>query len=141
LAIQEKSPYVYIFGHARTSDNGIDKVLYWQPRLSIPSAAENSYLFRAISNTDIIEVVWIIPPKVTWPQYKKGNITESDICVWSIHMYKNQRPTLEKPHPDDLTEEQGRIIMKRIVDEKREEIRMNKNKAKIITDLAEYSKL
>lgn len=141
LAIQEKSPYVYIFGHARTADNGIDKVLYWQPRLSIPSAQDNSYLFRALSNSDIIEVVWIIPPKVTWAQYRKGNVTESDICAWSIQMYKTQRPNLEKPHPDDMTDEKARLIMKQIVDERREYIRLNKNKAKIITDLEAYSKL
>lgn len=141
LAIQEKAPYVYIFGHARSADNGVDKVLYWQPRLSIPSAEDNSYLFRAISNSDIVEVVWIIPPKVYWSQYKKENVVDSDICSWSINMYKNKRMELEKPHVDDMKEELARHIMKRIVDEKREQIRIDKTKTKIITDLEEYNRI
>lgn len=141
LAIQEKSPYLYIFGHARTADNGVDKTLFWQPRLSIPSADDNSYLFRALSNSDNIEVVWIIPPKETWNQYKKGNVTESDVCVWSINMYKNKRSELEKVHTDDMPEEQARRIMKQIVDEKREDLRIKNTKAKIITDLEAYSRI
>lgn len=124
LAIQEKCPYVYIFAHPRTHDNGIDKVLYWDPRLSIPEAQTNSYLFRAISKTDIIEVVWMIPDKTMWNQYKKGNVTEHNWCRWSIEMFKTNKKELEKPHPDDLPEEMTRIILKRIVDEKREEIRI-----------------
>src|SRR6188768_2538257 len=63
LALQEKSPYIYIFAHPRTADDGITKVMYWQPRLSIPEAQENSYLFRVISHTDIFETIWMIPPK------------------------------------------------------------------------------
>src|ERR1043165_3721886 len=74
LAYQSKSPYVYIFGHARTHENGVDKVLYWQPRLMKPNPESNSYLFRATSNTDIMEICWILPPHELWPQYKKGNV-------------------------------------------------------------------
>src|SRR5882672_2443569 len=78
LAIQDKSPYVYIFAHPRTADDGVNKRMLWDPRLSIPEPQTNSYLFRAISKTDIIEVIWMLPPVETWPQYKKGNITESN---------------------------------------------------------------
>ena len=70
LAIQEKSPYLYIFAHPRTADDGVNKRLFWQPRLSIPESQSNSYLFRAISHTDLIEVVWMIPPKELWGQLK-----------------------------------------------------------------------
>src|SRR6185503_3789607 len=61
LSIQEKSPYVYLFAHPRTADDGVNKRLLWDPRLSIPEAQTNSYLFRAISHSDIIEVVWMLP--------------------------------------------------------------------------------
>lgn len=126
LAIQERSPYLYIFAHPRTADNGVDKRLLWQPRLSIPEPQTNSYLFRAISKTDLIEVCWILPPKEMWDQYKKGNVTESNWCLWSIGQFKENREHLKQPHPEDFSEEKAASIMKQIVDEKRQEIRTRK---------------
>ncbi len=117
LAIQEKSPYLYVFGHPRTHDNGIDKNLFWQPRLSIPEAQSNSYLFRVISHTDLIEVVWMIPAKELWGQFDEGKVTESNICAWSIDQLKSNKIGLERPHPDDMPEEKSRLIMRSIVDE------------------------
>lgn len=126
LAIQEKSPYVYIFAHPRTADDGLSKRMLWQPRLSIPKAQTNSYLFRALSNSDIIEVVWMIPPREMWPQYEKGKVTESNEVAWSIEMFKHKRAELEKPHPHDMGEESARMILKQIVDEKLQEVRRPK---------------
>lgn len=117
LAIQEKSPYVYIFAHPRTADDGVTKRLLWQPRLSVPEAQTNSYLFRALSHTDIIEVCWILPPKEMWGQYEKGKVTEDNWSAWSIEMFKTNKKALEKPHPEDLPEEKSRLIMRAIVDE------------------------
>lgn len=126
LALQEKSPYIYIFAHPRTHDNGVDKVLYWQPRLSIPDPQDNSYLFRAISNSDIIEVCWIIPAKEMWNEYKKGNVTESNWALWSIEMYKTRKSELEKPHPDDLPEEQARLLLRQVLEEHQQSLKMKK---------------
>lgn len=126
LAIQEKSPYIYIFAHPRTTDDGLNKRMLWQPRLSIPEAQTNSYLFRAISHTDTIQVVWLIPPKEQWKQYEKGNVTESNEVAWSIEMFKHNRKELEKPHPDDMLEEYARLILKAIVDEKLQEVKTKK---------------
>jgi len=123
LAIQEKSPYVYLFAHPRTADDGVTKIMYWDPRLSLPEAQTNSYLFRAISKTDTIEVIWLIPPREMWPQYDMGKVTESNEVAWSINQFKHNRKELEKPHPDDLPEERARLILKAIVDEKLQEIR------------------
>ena len=126
LAIQEKSPYFYIFAHPRTADDGVNKKMFWQPRLTIPEAQENSYLFRATSKTDLIEVVWMIPPSETWPQYKKGNITESNVCRWSIEMLQSHKSKLETPHPEDMIEERARIILKAVIDEHRQKLRQSK---------------
>lgn len=131
LAIQEKSPYVYIFAHPRTLgmdekydllksgrctlDNIPEKVMMWQPRLSVPEAQENSYLFRAQSNSDVVEVCWLLPPKETWDQYKKGNVTESELVVWSINQFTKDKKALESPHPDDMPEERGRQILRQII--------------------------
>ena len=91
LSIQEKSPYVYLFAHPRTDDTGTKKRMLWQPRLSIPQVQSNSYLFRALSKSDIIEVCWIIPAKEFWGQYKKDNVTESNWATWSIDQFKNNK--------------------------------------------------
>lgn len=116
LAYQEKSPYVYLFAHPRTMDNG-HKALYWQPRLSKPSAQTNSYLFRAQSKTDIIEVCWMIPPREMWAQYNLGKVTEHELVTWSIQQFQHNRKELEKPHPDDMTEERGKLIIEMVLKE------------------------
>ena len=134
LSIQDRSPYVYIFAHPRTDDDGVTKRMLWQPRLSIPPAQTNSYLFRAKSKTDLVEVIWMIPAIEYWDQYKSGNVTESNICSWSIDQYKTNRNGLEKPHPEDLPEERARLIMKQILDEKLQQLRMQKYASKPETE-------
>jgi hypothetical protein len=104
LQMQEKSPYVYLFAHPRTADDGVTKVMYWQPRLTKPPAQENSYLFRAISNTDTIEIKWLIPPQELWKQYTRNNVTENELVLWSINQLKYNKEDLEKPEHDDLSD-------------------------------------
>lgn len=126
LAYQDRSPYVYIFGHARTHDNGVDKRLLWEPRLTKPTPQSNSFLFRAISKTDNMEVCWILPPFETWSQYKKGNVVESDDVSWSIYQYQNNREELAKPFPDDLPDEKCKQILLEIAREMEEAIARKK---------------
>lgn len=114
IALQEYSPYIYIFAHPRTHDDGVTKVMYWQPRLTKPEAQTNSYLFRAISKTDLMEVCWLIPPSETWKQYKKGNVTENDLVNWSVNLFKNNKEGLESPMMDDLPDEKVREIYESI---------------------------
>lgn len=114
LKLQEYSPYVYLFAHPRTSDDGHSQRMIWQPRLCKPKAQTNSYLFRAQSKTDLIEICWLLPPREQWNQYKKGNITESDITNWSINLFKTKRAELEESHPEDLSDERIRYIYRLI---------------------------
>lgn len=127
LAIQDKSPYLYIFAHTRKTDDQRNDRLLWQPRLSIPIPETNSYLFRANSKTDILQIVWLIPKREFWSQFQKGNVTESDYYAWSIDQFLNNRHNLSKPHPEDMLEERGRLILKSIVDEKLQDVRRKKN--------------
>ena len=102
LALQSKSPYIYLFAHPRTQEDGATKKLYWQPRLTKPAAQPNSYLFRAISGTDLLEIIWLLPPQELWGQYEKGNVTESQDIKISIDNFRRHRRELEAPHPDDM---------------------------------------
>lgn len=110
LALQDRCPYVYLFAHPRTSDDGVTKRMIWQPRLTKPSPQTNSYLFRGTSHTDIIEVCWLLPPREMWSQYKRGLVTENELVLWSITQFTTKRDDLAAPHPDDLPDEQIRNI-------------------------------
>ena len=114
LQLQEHSPYVYIFAHPRTCDSSLDKRLIWQPRLTKPVPQTNSYLFRAVSKTDILEICWLIPPSEMWNQYQKGNVTESHEVLWSIDQYVNNKRGLELPFRDDLSDDAIRNIYRKI---------------------------
>jgi len=130
LALQEKCPYIYIFAHPRTAEDGTSKKLFWQPRLSIPKPQTNSYLFRAISKTDMIEICWLLPPREMWPQYQKGKVTESNWTLWSINQFQNNRSLLEKPHDEDWTEERCKTVLQSVINEQLQQVR-NKKPIKI----------
>lgn len=110
LILQENCPYIYIFAHPRTDDDGITKRMLWQPRLTRPQAQTNSYLFRATSHTDLIEVCWLLPPSELWTQYETGNVTGDQTILWCIQKFRNDKKDLEKPHPEDLSDERIKQI-------------------------------
>jgi len=126
LFFQDKSPYVYLFAHPRTCEDGVTKKMFWQPRLWKPKAQTNSYLFRAHSKTDIIQVCWLLPPEEMWAQYKKGNITEHKEVLWSINQYCINREELEKDEPEDLSDEKGKSIMQEWIASKRQDRLINR---------------
>lgn len=122
LALQEYSDYVYLYAHPRTHDDGVTKIMFWQPRLQKPQHAElNSYLFRGISKSDILEIVWLLPPRETWEQYLKGKVTENYDVMESINKYLNHRFFLELSHPKDLSDTQCKEIYLKIGKEMDEE--------------------
>lgn len=116
ISMQKYFPYLYIFAHPRTADDGVVKRMIWQPRLGKPAAQTNSYLFRALSNTDVIEIVWMLPPRELWEQYEKGKVTESESVMISINNFLHHREELEKPHKDDWSEEQIQTRLREIQD-------------------------
>lgn len=127
LFYQDRSPYIYMFAHPRTSDDGLNKRLIWQPRLVKPKAETNSYLFRAKSHTDIIETIWIIPPMELWGQYKEGNVLEHQIVNWSIDQYINNKKSLEMPDMEDLSEEKCKLLLRQLIEFKRMMRGLNSN--------------
>ncbi len=100
----------YIFAHARTEDNGVDKRLIWQPRLTKPRAQTNSMLFKAYPGSDIIRIIWMIPDRALWKQFKKGNMTQNQTIAESIHDFQHNRAKLEQMEFDDLTDEQAAAV-------------------------------
>lgn len=105
VAMQDHFPYVYLFAHPRTAEDGATVRMIWQPRLTKPRAQTNSYLFRVVSKTDLVEIVWLLPPREMWSQYELGKVTESKDVVTSIMNFLHAREVLEMPHEDDWSED------------------------------------
>lgn len=126
LGLQQYSPYIYIFAHPRTAEDGFTKRMIWQPRLTKPKAQTNSYLFKAMSNSDIMEICWLLPPRETWKQYKEGNVTHHETVMWSIDQFLNHRKQLESPDKEDLSDEAVRQIYIKVALEIDQETRMKK---------------
>lgn len=126
LALQEKSPYVYLFAHPRTMDDG-NKALYWDPRLSKPKPQTNSYLFRAKSKTDEIEVCWLLPPTELWDEYIVGRVTGNELVDWSIKMFRFKREELERADPEDWSDARGAEVLNQVLQEHKQSVEF-KNK-------------
>lgn len=105
----------YIFAHARTSDDGYTKILIWQPRLTKPKSQTNSMLFKVHPLVpEQVKVIWMIPERSMWSQFKRGLVTESSVVEQSIHAFENDRANLDAPESDDLTDSQIDAIYKQI---------------------------
>lgn len=134
LKLQQYSNYIYIHGHPRTIDHGertklfisglyesFDKVpskkMLWQARLTRPKPDTNSYLFRATSNNDTLEICWLIPPRETWSQYQKGKMFESEPVLWSIDQFLNNPIILGRKREDDLSDDIAKNIYLKVAKE------------------------
>lgn len=104
----------YIFVHPRTDDDGVNKRLLWQPRLTKPRAQSNSMLFKAYPGTDIIRIIWMIPARELWDQFLKDKMTGNTSVMDSINDFLNNRHLLEEKEKDDLTDAQIDAIYKEI---------------------------
>lgn len=104
----------YIFAHARTEDDGVNKRLIWQPRLTKPKAQTNSMLFKGYPGSDQLKVIWMIPERELWGNYTRGLITENQTVADSIHAFQFFREYLEAKEDDDLTDEQIDAIYREI---------------------------
>lgn len=124
LQFQDKCHYIYLFAHPRTADDGITKKMFWQPRLTKPEPQTNSYCFRAISKTDIIQVCWLLPPRELWSQYRRSNVTEDSIVLWSINEFRYNKKQLEAPEHDDLSDEKVEAIYRSLAHNKREKVNL-----------------
>ena len=111
LALQDKSPYIYIYGHFRTHEDGVSQRLIWQPKLCKPEPSPNTFLFRGQSNSDVLEPCWVLPKAELFEQFKEGTVIEgSEYIQWCIWMYLNKKQELGQRHKDDLPEEKQKEI-------------------------------
>lgn len=98
--------------------------MIWIPRLTKPKAQANSMLFKAYPPGDNIRIIWMIPQRELWGQYKKGNMTEHEHVCWSINKFENDPAMLEAKEEDDLPDEKINYIFS--------QISINKKNQKII---------
>lgn len=105
----------YIFAHARTDDNepGVKRII-WQPRLTRPKAQDNSLLFKVRPPSDVVEIIWILPPSDTFSQFLKDTMFKDSIIFDSINKYIFDKSILERKDQDDLSDEEVDKIYKEI---------------------------
>lgn len=95
----------YVFAHMRTAEDGVNKRLIWQPRLTKPKAQSNSMLFKVYPGTDMVKIIWMIPAREMWEQYSRGLLTENKIVSESIYDFQFNRNKLEQKEDDDMSDE------------------------------------
>jgi|SRR5690606_33428613 len=128
LALQDYSPYIYVYGHFRTHEDGVTQRLIWQPKLCKPAPSPNTFLFRGLSGTDLLEPCWVLPKAELFEQFKDGTVIEgSEYIQWCIWMYKNKKKELGEPHKDDLSEEKQKEIWLKVARELEESARAKKS--------------
>lgn len=113
LGMDEKFK-LFLSGKYKTFEEVPSATIIWQPRLTKPKAQTNSMLFKAYPGKDTVKIIWMIPERELWDQYKKGNLTESNIIGESIHKFENDRDSLEAKESDDLNDDQIDVIYKEI---------------------------
>jgi len=62
-------------------------------------------LFKAYPGSDIVKIIWMIPARELWAQYKKGHLTECSTISQSIYDFENNKDKLEQAENDDLDDE------------------------------------
>ena len=94
----------YIFAHPRTDDDGVNKRMIWQPRLTKPMAQTNSMLFKAYPGTDNVKIIWMIPERHLWKNFGRNQLTYNALILESIELFKSNRSLLEQQEKDDYTD-------------------------------------
>ena len=137
-----KSPF-YVFAHPRTVEkdeqeslvlSGTNIVpnqrLIWMPRITKPDPQTNSYLFLAKKNSDIIRIIWMIPPREMWEQYAPGKMTHNQEIWTSIENFKKAKRKLSSPDKEGPTKKDEENFRKVIAEVARKR-RMEKEAQKI----------
>jgi len=96
----------YIYAHPRTEDDGVNKRMIWQPRLTKPKASPNSMLFKAYPGKDTVKIIWMLPARELWEQFMKGQMMHNETIISSIWSFIHKRKRLEEKEEDDLSDEQ-----------------------------------
>lgn len=100
----------YILCHPRTHDDGVNKRYIWSPWIWKSRAQTNAMLLKAYPDSDMIKIMWILPPREMWDSFKNGTMFENELIIHSINAFESDRQSLEDPEPDDPTPERAQMI-------------------------------
>lgn len=138
---------IYIFAHPRTVEYD-EKVnilmtgatsapstrLIWTPRATKPKAQTNSYLFIGRKGTDVIQTIWLLPPRELWTQYEPGKMTHNEDIWTSIQNFIHHRDALNAIDADAPNEKQIEYF-RRIYGETAQERKAEKERMKLMEGL------
>jgi hypothetical protein len=113
LGMDEKFK-LFMSGRYKSMEEVPEKTLIWQPRLTKPKAQTNSMLFKAYPGSDVVKVLWLLPPREMWSNYAEGNIAENKTVSESIYNFENNREKMEAKEDDDLSDDAIDAIYQKI---------------------------
>lgn len=106
------SPF-YVYGHSKSVgfdekislltlgyEQAPESRLIWIPLITKPKATPNTYLFLARKNSDIIEIIWMLPKFELWQEYSPGKMMFNENIWISIQSYLHHRDKLNEPDKD-----------------------------------------
>jgi hypothetical protein len=110
-----------------------DMRIVWVPKIIKPVPTSNSYLFLCRKNSDVHQIIWILPRKALWEQYKPGMVAFNDNIYISIMNYTHRYKEMCQPDPNGPTEKDKekffRIFGEEAQKRKNEKKRTNKKVA------------
>lgn len=100
----------YILCHPRTDEDGINKRYIWSPWIWKSRAQTNAMLLKAYPNSDILKIMWILPPREMWASFKTGTMFENSLILDSITAFEKDKSALEQPEDDDPPIKRAQMI-------------------------------
>jgi hypothetical protein len=107
----------YVYGHSRSvgydekksilinnQKKAPDVRLIWMPVITKPKVEPNTYLFLCRKNTDVINIIWMLPKQELWDQYAPGKLCHNENIWISICNYKYDKSAMNQPDPHGPTE-------------------------------------
>src|SRR5215831_3730162 len=86
----------YIYAHPRTEDDGVNKRMIWQPRLTKPKASPNSMLFKAYPGKNTIKIISMLPAGASREQLMKGHNMNNATSPSTMSSYIHKRKRLQE---------------------------------------------
>ena len=131
----------YVYGHVRTVGldekisivqggviNPPESRIIWMPIITKPKASPNTYLFLCRKDSDIIEIIWMLPKIELWSQYEPGKMFHNENIWVSIQNFKHNRERLNAPDSHGPTDDQQKRWFKIMGHEAHEKKRISKLK-------------
>jgi len=108
-----------------------DERLIWMPVVTKPKPTPNSYLFLCRKGSDVVQIIWLLPKRELWDQFKPGQMCFNENIWVSIQNFLHHKERLSAPDEGGPTERDVEHFRK-VISEEAHKNKVKKNQAKEI---------